>query len=185
MARQALSMRLARLLKGVWPVDVAVAFDARARAPNRLLGGQRCASARRTPMPNVVKPSTGESPRPERSPVAAAPQMFTNEQSHQQHDTQQGHGTSEQFFDHGVSALCGAEKRLSVLAWVSSSGSIVPNPDLQSDLLPPNPSLSRNRARHRRGKLALRGKGVTESRGVQTTKHQPGSPNANSVTRLP
>lgn len=178
------SMRLARLAKGVRPVDVAVALHARARAAYRLFGGQCSASSRRTPMPYVVQPGTGECPGPQRCPVAAAPQGFTDEQSHQQNDAQQGHGTGEQFFDHGVSASCGAGEIPFVLARVSSSGSIVPNPDLQSGLLPPNPGSSLNQDLHRHSDMVLPGKGVTESRSAQRAAHRPGSPNANSVTRL-
>ena len=107
MRRRAPSMRFARLAKGVGPVDVAVAFDARARASDRFLGGKRSTSARRTPVPRVVKPGTGDAQGPQRSPVAATPQWFADEQAHQQHDAQQGHGSGEQIFDHGVSALCG------------------------------------------------------------------------------
>ena len=107
MPRHAPSMRLARLAKGVGPVDVAVAFHARTRSANRFLGGKRSASTRGTPVPHVVKPGTGDAPGPQRRPVAAAPQWFADEQAHQQHDAQQGQGSSEQFFDHGVSAFCG------------------------------------------------------------------------------
>ena len=181
MPRQAPSMRLARLAKGVGPVDVAVAFHARACAANRLLGGKRGASARRTPMPHVVKPGTGEAPGPKRSPVAAAPQYFTDEHAHQQHDAQQGHGTGEQFFDHGVNASCGAWKLRIVRAWVSPSAlnCAQSGPAIRS--LDSKPEL----VLESRAAPARSGRGVIASRWWQFTADHPGGPTANSVTRRP
>lgn len=160
MRRRAPSMRLARLAKSVGPVDVAVAFHPRARAPDRFLGGKRSTSARRTPVPRVVKPGTGDAPGPQRSPVAATPQWFADEQAHQQHDAQQGHGCGEQFFDHGVSAFCGVGK-----VWIARLGPSQRLDCAQSGAAIRSLAAKPELVMESRAAPARPGRGVTESRG--------------------